>query len=161
MDEDRRIAAVESVPEDSTFLFRVRDRESDEEEEAILVRVDGEVERSGERRGDGGENHAGEPTPAVAGWLNQCQHFTHIALDKGSGAAVRDGEILCTNHGAYFAEDTGLCTHGPCEGAYLQSVTVTVREDHVYLADDDYALAGVGPGEQDDLDLASTSNVEF
>jgi nitrite reductase/ring-hydroxylating ferredoxin subunit len=139
MDAASRITATERIPEDGTFLFTVRDRADDEEKEAILIDL-----------ADG-----------VTGWLNYCQHFTHIKLDKGSGAEVRNGEIVCTNHGAYFEEDTGLCTHGPCEGAYLAEVETTTRNGDVFLTDDDYEFVAVGPCEQDDLDLASKSNIEF
>lgn len=139
MDESRRIAAVDEVPDDSTFLFTVRDVDADEEKEAILV----------------------ELADGVAGWLNYCQHFTHIKLDKGSGAPMRDGEIVCANHGAYFESDTGYCNFGPCEGAYLDDVEVTVEDGDVYLTDDDYEFVAVGPMEKDDLDLASKSNYEF
>jgi nitrite reductase/ring-hydroxylating ferredoxin subunit len=139
MPADSRVAALHDVPEDSTLVFTVRDRESGDDEEAILVRV-----------GDG-----------VACWRNYCQHLTHIKLDKGSGAQLRGGEILCTNHGAYFEADTGFCTHGPCEGAYLDAVEVTVEDGDVYLADDRYEFVHVGPMATDDLDRSSTSNVEF
>lgn len=134
-----RIAAVDEVPEDGSYLFTLRRVADGEEKEAILLKL-----------GDG-----------VAGWLNYCQHFTHIRLDKGSGAPIRDGEVLCTNHGAMFESDTGLCTYGPCEGAYLQGVETAVRDGDVYLTDDDYEFAAPGPIERDPTDLASRSNVEF
>lgn len=134
------IVAVEDVPEDSSYLFRVRDRDTGEEREAILVR----------------------PNGAVAGWLNYCRHMTHITLDKGSGAAIRDGEIICRNHGAMFETETGHCTFGPCEGAYLDDVRVTVEDGTVHLVDDDYEYVGEGPIPDDDpADLSSTSNIEF
>jgi nitrite reductase/ring-hydroxylating ferredoxin subunit len=148
MNEDSRIAAVEDVPADSTFLFRVRNHDTGEEKEAIVVRV---VD-------DGAD---GSGTGEIACWLNYCQHFTHIKLDKGSGAPMRDGEVICANHGAYFEKDSGRCTHGPCEGAYLQRVEIEVADGAVYLTDEDYAFVGAGPGEQDDLDLSSKSNYEF
>jgi nitrite reductase/ring-hydroxylating ferredoxin subunit len=154
MDEDSRIAAVADVPADSTFLFRVRDRDTDEEREAILLRI---VDGDGGSDADGSDDDAGE----IACWLNYCQHFTHIKLDKGSGAPMRDGEVVCANHGAYFEGDSGLCTYGPCEGAYLEGVEVEVREGAVCLTDDAYEFVGVGPGEEDDLDLSSKSNYEF
>ena len=132
-----RITGVQSVPVDSSYLFRVRDGE--EEREAILVRLD-----------DG-----------VAAWLNYCQHLTHIKLDKGSGAPLRDGEAVCANHGAMFEVDSGLCTFGPCEGAYLESVGVTVEDGDVYLVDDRFEFVGEGPIETEEFDLTSTSNVEF
>ena len=107
------IVAASDVPDESTSLFRVSDVDADEVREAILVRQDGEV----------------------ACWLNYCQHMTHVRLDKGDGATVRDGEIVCRNHGAMFEGDSGLCTFGPCEGAYLDGIDVDVAEGMVRLAD--------------------------
>jgi len=137
-DEPSRIAAVEEVSGDTTLLFTVRN-DAGEKREAILVRA-----------GDG-----------VAAWLNYCQHMTHIRLDKGSGAELRGGEVVCTNHGAYFESDSGLCTYGPCEGAYLNAVDVTVEDGAVYLTDEAFEFVEIGGFEGDDLDLSSTSNVEF
>jgi hypothetical protein len=74
---------------------------------------------------------------------------------------MRDGELVCANHGAYFEADTGRCTFGPCEGAYLADLEVTVSDGDVYLTDEEYAFVGPGPLEGDDLDRTSTSNVEF
>lgn len=158
-----RIAAVSEVPDDSTLLFRVSDADG-EEHEAILARVPGQ-ERADEEQGPGGETDDGETSdgrtaPAVTAWINQCQHFTHIPLDKGSGAPVRGDEVVCANHGAMFALDTGRCTYGPCEGAYLTGVDVAVESDAVVLTDPAYDYLGRGPAE-DDGDLTSTSNVEF
>jgi nitrite reductase/ring-hydroxylating ferredoxin subunit len=132
------IASVDEVPPDSTLLVTLRDGDG-AEREALLVRT-----------GDG-----------IRAWLNYCQHLTHIRLDKGSGAVLRDGEIVCTNHGAYFESDTGLCTFGPCEGAYLTRVSVAVADGTVLLTDDDYEFVRRGPIETDPVDLSSTSNVEF
>jgi nitrite reductase/ring-hydroxylating ferredoxin subunit len=131
------IIEVDDVPSDSSVLFRVRDRADDELQEAILIATD-----------DG-----------IACWLNSCQHMRHIPLDKGSGAPIRDGEIVCANHGAMFAVDTGECTYGPCEGAYLQAIDVTLEGDRVYLDDQDYTFEGLGGIEDDDDDLSSSSNV--
>ena len=135
-----RIVSVEKVPEETTFLFRVRAvDDSDEVKEAILLRDD----------------------EGVVSWLNYCQHFTHIKLDKGSGAEMRDGEVICTNHGAYFEADSGRCTFGPCEGAFLNEIEVGVEDGDVYLVDDDYEFVGPGEIETDADDLGSKSNYEF
>lgn len=146
MAEAGLITSVSNVPEGSTFLFTVRDRDADERKEAILVRLGDETLDDGD---------------SITGWLNYCQHFTHIKLDKGSGAPMRDGEIVCANHGAYFESDTGFCTYGPCEGAYLTEVDVEREDGNVYLADDDYEFVETGPMETDETDLASKSNYEF
>jgi nitrite reductase/ring-hydroxylating ferredoxin subunit len=134
-----RITSVESVPDDGSFLFTVRD-ESGSEREAILVRLADDT---------------------VTAWFNQCQHFTHIALDKGSGAPRRNGELVCANHGAMFDAATGECTYGPCEGAVLPEVSVSVADGDVFLADDDLTFVATGGRESDPADLTSTSNVEF
>jgi nitrite reductase/ring-hydroxylating ferredoxin subunit len=138
MDADRRITSLDSVPDDSTFLVTLRRVDTDEEREAVLVRT-----ANGE----------------VCGWLNYCRHLLDVRLDKGSGAPMRDGELVCANHGAYFEADSGCCTFGPCEGAVLEAVDVTVDDGVVYLTDDEYAF--VTTGSLDDGGPAASSNVEF
>ncbi|MFB6087933.1 MAG: Rieske (2Fe-2S) protein [Haloarculaceae archaeon] len=150
------IAGLDALSTDDTLLFRVRDRNGETEagapddgdvREAILLLL---APENGE-----------SPAERVVCWLNYCQHYTHIKLDKGSGAPVRDGEVVCANHGAMFDADSGVCTFGPCEGAYLAEVDVTVENGTVYLTDDRYGYVGPGPVETDPTDLSSTSNLEF
>jgi hypothetical protein len=74
---------------------------------------------------------------------------------------MRNDEIVCTNHGAMFEAETGECTFGPCEGAFLDPVEVTTADGEVYLDDPDYEFVALGPIEEDAFDLSSTSNVEF
>ncbi len=136
---NRRIAAVDDVPTDSTYLFTLREDESGEEREAILVRSDGEL-------------HA---------WLNYCQHYTNINIDKGSGAEMRNGELICTNHGAYFESDSGYCNHGPCKGAYLNEIDISIEDGDVSLTDDDYDYVRDGPIETDETERESKSNYKF
>ena len=156
MDASQRITALEDVPTDSTVLFRVTDGSEDEDEdaderEAILVAT-----ANGDGEGDDGETDADR----ISCWLNYCQHLTHIKIDKGSGAPMRNGELVCANHGAYFDADSGECTYGPCEGAYLTDLEVTVADGDVYLTDDDYEYVGEGPIDDGD-DLTSSSNVKI
>lgn len=139
MSSGTSITSVEEVPRETTLIFTVRDVESGEKREAVLT----------------------ELADGVAGWMNYCQHLTHIPLDKGSGAPMRDGEIICANHGAYFESDSGQCTYGPCEGAFLEGIDVTAEDGNVYLTDDEYEFVATGGIETDDLDRTSTSNVEF
>ena len=49
---------------------------------------------------------------------------------------VRDGQIVCYEHGARFETGNGLCTYGPCRGKVLDPVGVEVRENAVYLTDE-------------------------
>lgn len=135
----QRIAGVDDVPDGTTRLLTVREAESGEEREVILVRADGGI-------------HA---------WLNYCQHYTHINIDKGSGAEMRNGELICENHGAYFESDTGFCNFGPCEGAYLNDVGIDVADDGIYLTDDGYEFVHEGPIETDEAEMESKSNYKF
>ena len=135
----QRIAGADDVPDGTTRLFTVREADSEERREMILVRAD-----------DG-----------PRAWLNYCQHYTHINIDKGSGAEMRDGELICENHGAYFESDTGFCNFGPCEGAYLNGVEIDVTDDGVYLTDDGYEFVHEGPIETDEADMGSKSNYKF
>ncbi|MFP8889029.1 Rieske (2Fe-2S) protein [Natrialbaceae archaeon A-CW2] len=138
MEERSPMLSLEAVPTETTTIVQVETADN-EEKEIILHRQNGDV----------------------TAWVNACQHYRHIPIDKGEGAAMRNGEFVCQNHGAYFEADSGYCTFGPCEGAYLDSVDVAVEDGDVYLTDENYDFVGTGPLETDDTDLASTSNVEF
>lgn len=116
-----RIAAVEDVPTDATVMYTVAD--DGEDREAILLRL---------------------PDGSVSSFLNYCMHWTDVKLDTGEGAPVRNGDILCRKHAATFETDSGVCTHGPCEGARLDPVDVEVRDGDVFLTDADYDFVGVG-----------------
>ena len=142
MDASQRITALDAVSTDSTTLFRVTNGSGDEQEAILVPTESADDERT------------------LSCWLNYCQHLTHIRIDKGTGAPMRDGELVCANHGAYFDADSGVCTYGPCEGAYLTDLEVTVVDGDVYLTDDEFTYVGAGPIDDDD-DLTSTSNVEF
>ncbi len=135
MDEDSRIAAVEEVPADSSLLFTVRD--GFDTEEAILLRL-----------ADG-----------VVALRNYCPHWTDVRLDKGSGATRRNGELVCEKHGATFEAATGHCTHGPCEGATIGELEVTVADGAVYLTDDEYDFEHTGSS--GDHDLSSRGRIDF
>jgi nitrite reductase/ring-hydroxylating ferredoxin subunit len=168
MDHGDRLAAAADVPTDGTLLVTVRRTDGDEGAGEEDANENADVDR------DAGADPDPDPDPdeeevvlvrlgdgSVAAYVNRCQHFRHIRLDKGSGAEVRDGELVCTNHGAYFRADTGRCTYGPCEGAYLEAVAVAVDGDGgVYLTDDDYEFVRTG-GLGDDAVGTSRSNVEF
>ncbi|WP_436936091.1 Rieske (2Fe-2S) protein [Halovenus marina] len=127
MDESERIAALDEIPEDSSLLITVRD--GFDREEAILVRHD----------------------EGVLAVKNSCPHWTDVRLDSGSGATVRDDELVCAKHGATFEVDSGVCTYGPCEGAQIEPLSVTVSDDDVYLTDDTYTFEERGPSGEHDL----------
>ncbi|MFC7027672.1 Rieske (2Fe-2S) protein [Halomicroarcula sp. GCM10025324] len=135
MDEDRRIASLDEVPDDGTLLFTVRD--GFDTEEALLVSL----------------------SDGVAAFENYCPHWRDVRLDKGSGATMRDDELVCEKHGATFESDSGYCNFGPCEGAVLDELSVSVADGAVYLTDDRYEFEKQGPS--GDHDRSSGSRIGF
>lgn len=142
MPSGERITDVAAVPEESSLLITVEERETGEQREAVLIRADS----------------------AVKGWFNYCQHWRDVTLDTGDGAMVRDGEIVCGRHGATFEKGNGECTFGPCEGAVLDELPVRTTAGGVFLDTDDYAFVHIGPSEatdDDDIDLSTESRIGF
>ena len=136
MDEDRRIVDVDEVTADDTVVFTATS--GFETTEGLLTRLD-----------DG----------TVVAYTNYCPHWRDVRLDKGSGATVRDGDLVCGKHGATFEAATGHCDFGPCEGAVLDTFDVTVAEGAVYLTDE--AWDGADPGLSEERDLSSGSRIDF
>jgi nitrite reductase/ring-hydroxylating ferredoxin subunit len=138
MDDATAIVDVEDVPEVGSYLFTVREP-SGREEEVILVRLD-----------DG-----------IAAWKNFCMHEPDQRLDRGvgSGAAMRDGQLVCPRHGSMFDAATGYCDNGKAAGQTLVDVDVTVEDGTVYLTAEGMTFLHEG-GIDDDLP-GSTSHISF
>ncbi|WP_290885537.1 Rieske (2Fe-2S) protein [Arenimonas sp.] len=59
-------------------------------------------------------------------WLNVCPHAGR-RLDWAPGRFLVDqGRLVCAAHGASFEMERGECVAGPCKGASLVAVAVTV-----------------------------------
>ncbi|WP_380679047.1 Rieske (2Fe-2S) protein [Salinigranum sp. GCM10025319] len=137
-----RLTTVDDVPENGSYLFTVRERDGTEEE-VVLVRCrDGESE--------------------ITAWRNFCQHEIDQRLDRGFGAAVREGEIVCPKHGSMFDTCTGYCDNGKAAESYLSGVDVAVDGDVIYLTDSavEFAHEG-GIDDDDDGGPSSTSHLTF
>ena len=133
-----KIADLAAVPERGSHLFTAEDGFTNETE-VILVRC--------------------EETPGVRAWVNVCPHETQ-RLDRGDGAAMRDGEIVCPKHGSMFDACSGDCDNGEAAGTSLPAVEVAVDDVVVYLTDDDYDYVRDGPADERD-GPGSTSHVGF
>ena len=127
MDDATRVASVDEVPDAGSYLFTVREGDGDAEE-VILVRS----EHCETATGD-----AIDETTTVLAWKNFCQHETDQRLDRGMGAAMRDGELICPKHGSFFDACSGYCDSGKASGSTLVPVSVAVEDDAVFLTDDD------------------------
>lgn len=132
------ITAVADVPDGGSYRFTVRDRFTNERE-AILVRC--------------------EEEPGVRGWINDCPHENQ-RFDRGSGAPIRDGEIICPKHGSLFDTCSGECGNGPAAGTTLPSVDVDVADGGVVLTDENYTYLHEG-GVDDDDGPGSTSHLSL
>ncbi|MGQ3411539.1 Rieske (2Fe-2S) protein [Natrinema sp. LN54] len=111
-DDPRRIVPLADVPTNGTLRCEARcDRRGTE----LILRRDGSD---------------------VSAWRNSCPHKPEVRLDPGTGAIVRDDQLVCHEHGARFECDDGVCTAGPCRGDALETVAVAVRDGAVYLTDD-------------------------
>jgi len=70
----------------------------------------------------------------VRAYRNRCAHV-HIPLNYEPDLfhVLDDDVLMCAHHGAMYSIADGFCLDGPCEGAGLMPVPVTVRGDAVVL----------------------------
>ena len=150
MSDRTRLTTAETVREDRSWLFTVRDQYG-ELDEVILVPCEDDTD-----------------TPVEA-WVNRCTHEAQ-RLDRGFGAAMRDGQIICPKHGSMFDSCSGYCDNGDAADTTLVSVEVTVELGNVFLTDDDYEFVHEGSiedgdeeenGDDDDDLPSSTSHIGF
>lgn len=138
MVDGTRIATVDDVPDSGSYLFTVEDVFTNEQE---VVLVWCEEERS------------------ITAWHNTCTHEDQ-QLDRGSGAAMRNGQIVCPRHGSMFDSCSGTCDNGDAAGTRLPEVEVAVEDGDVFLTDDSYTYLHEGSSE-DNEGPSSTSHIGF
>ena len=70
-------------------------------------------------------------------YLNRCPHAGH-ALNLRPHVFLAPGAplIQCSSHGALFEMENGLCLAGPCPGARLRPIALTINQGYVLVADD-------------------------
>ncbi|NHN58492.1 MULTISPECIES: Rieske (2Fe-2S) protein [Halorussus] len=158
MADGARLTATETVYESGSWLFTVRDR-YDELDEVILVPCedDGDELETDGARTDGGattEDGGSSADRGVEAWVNRCTHEAQ-RLDRGFGAAMRDGQVICPKHGSMFDACSGYCDNGEAADTTLVSVEVAVEDGAVYLTDDGYDYVHEGSiedGEDEESD---------
>ena len=71
----------------------------------------------------------------AVGYVNDCPH-ANLPLDLVPGRFLDPARarILCTNHGALFDIDTGVCVRGPCFGKRLVRAPLSVHGGDIRLA---------------------------
>ena len=133
MTDRTHLTTVEEIREERSWLFTACDQYG-EPEEILLVPCK-----------DGSENADNETDdePGVEAWVNRCTHEAQ-KLDRGFGAAMRDGRIVCPKHGSMFDSCSGYCDNGEAADTTLVSVEIGVENGDVYLTDDDYDFSHEG-----------------
>jgi nitrite reductase/ring-hydroxylating ferredoxin subunit len=67
---------------------------------------------------------------AVFAYENRCPHFG-IRLEVGRGIKTFRKHVLCVNHYAAFRFADGYCVEGPCLGASLYPIALTVAAGRI------------------------------
>ncbi|MGQ3719731.1 Rieske (2Fe-2S) protein [Natrialba aegyptia] len=183
-----RLTTVDTVYEERSWLFTVRDQHGEKEEVILVPCTDAVAGSRDDAGGDGGGSEdvgstgtgsAGETTSsegdgggtaagagngtAVEAWVNQCTHEFQ-RLDRGMGAAMRDGQIICPKHGSMFDACSGYCDNGEAADTTLPSVEVAVDGGDVYLTDDEVTFlhqGGIDEGDDGDGGPSSTSHLSL
>jgi nitrite reductase/ring-hydroxylating ferredoxin subunit len=67
-------------------------------------------------------------------YVNRCPHIG-LSLDWVDNQFFTiDGRyLICANHGATFEPATGKCIWGPCLGAALQSVSLQIEAEKIFV----------------------------
>ena len=133
-----KLTRVETVDEEGSWLFTVRDLYG-EDDEVVLVPCEDSAE------------------PPVQAWVNRCTHEAQ-RLDAGRGVAMRDGKLICPKHGSMFDSCSGYCDNGEAADTTLPSVDIEVEDGDVYLTDDHVTFKHAG-GIEDDDGPSSTSHI--
>jgi len=70
----------------------------------------------------------------VRGYHNSCPHFS-VPLNAEPGKFYCFGDlIMCAHHSSMFRIADGYCEDGPCAGATMEAVPVTVTDGDVRIA---------------------------
>ncbi len=73
----------------------------------------------------------------IYGYVNSCPHMgTPLDWQGDRFISEENGLIMCATHGAQFEWDGGMCVSGPCAGANLEAVVVTVDENGRVVLDE-------------------------
>ncbi|HMB51652.1 MAG TPA: Rieske 2Fe-2S domain-containing protein [Natronoarchaeum rubrum] len=139
-----RLTSVDTVEDEGSWLFTVRDQHGNDEEFFLVPCAD-------------------DDRPPVEAWLNRCTHEAQPLYREGVGAIVRDGGVVCPKHGSMFDTCSGYCDNGEAADTTLPGVEIDVEDGQVYLVDDDVTFLRAGPSRDDDDDdgPGSTSHLQL
>ena len=135
-----RLTSVETVYEEGSWLFTVRDGNGEKTEVILVPCEDSEVQA----------------------WVNRCTHEDQRLHREDVGVVMRDSHIVCPKHGSTFDTCLGDCDTGPAAETTLWSVEIAVENEAVYLTDSDVRFLHRGaPTDGDNDEPSSTSHLRF
>lgn len=149
-----RLTSVETVEDEGSWLFTVRNSLGEEQEVFLIPCDDGGADADG----------TGAGHPPVRAWVNNCTHEAQRLYREGIGAITRDGGIVCPKHGSIFDACSGYCDNGDAAETTLPSIDITIDDGQIYLTDDDVDFLYQGPADDDDDDddmPSSTSHIQL
>jgi len=72
----------------------------------------------------------------IYAWQNICPHLgINLEFNPDEFMDCEQHFLLCSNHGALFQVEDGLCVSGPCHGESLMSVSIRMDSGDIYLAE--------------------------
>ena len=77
----------------------------------------------------------------LAGYYKTCPHSPYNLDCEGNSILSADGYLQCGKHGARFEVQSGRCFHGPCVGAGLKPVDLSVVDGAVCVNNVDLVAA--------------------
>lgn len=90
-----------------------------------------------------------QPVPAFAvrfegsvyAYLNRCAHMMlELDWDDAEYFDTSGEYLICSNHGALYEPNTGVCVNGPCYGASLIAISVKEVDSTVVLDDERFEI---------------------
>jgi nitrite reductase/ring-hydroxylating ferredoxin subunit len=73
---------------------------------------------------------------AVLGYVDSCPHIgVPLAMSETDYLTPRGDYVMCSNHGALFRLEDGLCVGGPCSGRKLRPWAVAIEGGAVVTAE--------------------------
>jgi nitrite reductase/ring-hydroxylating ferredoxin subunit len=71
----------------------------------------------------------------VHGFVNRCPHQgTNLDWERNQFLDPNSPRIMCGKHGSLFEFETGECVEGPCKGARLEMVQVSVIDGDICVS---------------------------
>lgn len=71
----------------------------------------------------------------VHAWRNLCPHLgINLEFNPDEFMDSEQHFLICSNHGALFQVEDGLCVSGPCHGQSLDRIEIQIVDGEVRLA---------------------------